>query len=133
MVELLETELQKLEETASKLDLEAREAIRAQNRPKAKQCLRQRKSVLNQVRVKEAALNNGMNLMNQLAQTKEQKQILDAFKAGVAAFKNDLAEHGISPDKVDETMDDVHEALSDQHDISEALARSPVPSSTMSA
>lgn len=65
--------------------------------------------------------------MNQLAQTKEQKhvkifnyqvilclkhtsfQVLDAYKAAAGAFKADLARHGLTMDKVDETMDDIEE------------------------
>lgn len=36
-------------------------------------------------------------------------KVFDAYKAGTEAFRSNMARHGLSADKVDETMDDIQE------------------------
>ncbi|PIO52368.1 hypothetical protein TELCIR_26326, partial [Teladorsagia circumcincta] len=47
--------------------------------------------------------------------------------AGTAAFKANLARHGMTADKIDETMDEVASAIDDYREIEEAIGQAIIP------
>lgn len=72
----LEQDVSSLDQQAARLDREARAHVRAGNRTKAKACLKQKQLVLKRLKEKETAFDNLSGIMNQLAQTKEQKAVM---------------------------------------------------------
>uniref|UniRef100_A0A914WT14 Charged multivesicular body protein 7 n=1 Tax=Plectus sambesii TaxID=2011161 RepID=A0A914WT14_9BILA len=121
----LEKDISKMDDSIKKCENEARLCLRKGNKNKAKQMLRQKLLLLKQIKEKDGQYEKLLNIMHRLAQTREQKDILDAYQAGVSAFKQNLDRHGLSASKIDETMEDINEALSDHEDISMALSQGP--------
>uniref|UniRef100_A0A183ESB3 Snf7 family protein n=1 Tax=Gongylonema pulchrum TaxID=637853 RepID=A0A183ESB3_9BILA len=83
--------------------------------------LRQKKRALREVESKDNQYQRLLEMMQQLGQTKQNKQILDAYKAGANAFKATLQRQGISPEQVDETMDSISDAMATAEEIQDAI------------
>lgn len=79
---------------------DARMSIRQGDKNHAAHYLRQKKRALKEVEAKDGQYQRLLELMQQLGRTKQNKQILDAYKAGAEAFKATLQRQGISPEEV---------------------------------
>uniref|UniRef100_A0A0N5ATD7 Charged multivesicular body protein 7 n=1 Tax=Syphacia muris TaxID=451379 RepID=A0A0N5ATD7_9BILA len=123
----LEREIRRLEEKAKKAEQDARISLRSGDRNKAAHHLRAKKRALREVEAKDNQYQRLLEMIHQLGQTKQNKNILDAYKAGVDAFKSTLERQGVNPDQIDETLDSVSEAMSMANDIRDAIS-SGVPS-----
>jgi len=71
--------------------------------------LRQKMRILKQIKEKDGQYDQLLNIMHRLAETRQNKDIFDAYNAGVKAFKQNLLIHGLSPEKIDETMENIQE------------------------
>jgi len=94
--------------------------IHSGERTRAKMALRQKQRISMNIKRKETSLDNIEQLLFRLEQCGTDQMIMDAYKAGVSAFKN--ATKGMSVDDADSTMDDVQAALDDHEEITSALS-----------
>uniref|UniRef100_A0A915A5V8 Charged multivesicular body protein 7 n=1 Tax=Parascaris univalens TaxID=6257 RepID=A0A915A5V8_PARUN len=123
----LEHEIKRLEEKAKKAEQEARSCIRCGDRTRAAHHLRQKKRAMQEVEAKDNQYQRLLEMMHQLGQTRQNKQIMDAYKAGASAFKATLQRQGIQPEQIDETMDSISDAMATAEEIREAISTA-VPS-----
>ncbi|VDD95315.1 unnamed protein product [Enterobius vermicularis] len=128
----LEREIKRLEEKAKKAEQEARLFLRGGDRNRAAQHLRIKKRALREVEAKDNQYQRLLEIMHQLGQTRQNKDILDAYKAGADAFRSTLERQGVHPDQIDETLDSVSEAMSMANEIRDAIATG-VPTDNMDA
>ncbi|MFH4979045.1 hypothetical protein AB6A40_005754 [Gnathostoma spinigerum] len=117
----IEGEVKKLEMKVKKADADARACVRSGDKVKAMHHLRLKKRAMKEIEDKDNQYERLLGMLYQLGQTKQNKQVMDAYKAGADAFKATLQRHGITPDSVDETMDNITDALMTAEEINEAL------------
>ncbi|VDK24764.1 unnamed protein product [Anisakis simplex] len=101
---------------------DARASIRANDKTRAAHHLRLKKRALQEVEAKDNQYQRLLEMMHQLGQTKQNKQIMDAYKAGASAFKATLQRQGIQPEQIDETMDSISDAMATAEEIREAIS-----------
>ncbi|XGW08471.1 hypothetical protein V3C99_011083 [Haemonchus contortus] len=123
----LEKEISALERKVEKLDNDCRAALRSRDKTRAANLLRQKKRFQKDISDKDVQYQRLLTMLQQLSATRHNKEILDAYKAGTAAFKANLARHGMTADKIDETMDEVASAIDDYREIEEAISHAIVP------
>ncbi|RCN45560.1 SNF7 family protein [Ancylostoma caninum] len=116
----VEKEISVLEKKIAKLDVDCRASLRSGDKTRAANLLRQKKRAQKDISDKDVKT---MGLLQ------HNKEVLDAYKAGTAAFKATLARHGLTPDKIDETMDEVANSIDDYREIEEAMGIPIVPKS----
>uniref|UniRef100_A0A915CW07 Charged multivesicular body protein 7 n=1 Tax=Ditylenchus dipsaci TaxID=166011 RepID=A0A915CW07_9BILA len=80
-----------------------------------------KKRVEKDITDKDVQYQRLLAMVEQLAQSKQTKEIIDIYKAGSKAFKDTLARQGLTPENVDVTMDSMHEIMSEYNDVEEAL------------
>uniref|UniRef100_A0A0K0DIC0 Charged multivesicular body protein 7 n=1 Tax=Angiostrongylus cantonensis TaxID=6313 RepID=A0A0K0DIC0_ANGCA len=110
-----------------KVENDCRAALRNKDKIKAANLLRQKKHVQKDISDKDSQYQRLLTMLQQLSATKHNKEILDAYKAGTAAFKANLARHGITAEKIDEMMDEVSNSIDDYREIEEAIGQAFVP------
>ncbi|VDK84809.1 unnamed protein product [Litomosoides sigmodontis] len=118
----LEHEIKRLELKAKKAEQDARLYIRQGDKNHAAHYLRQKKRALKEVEAKDNQYQRLLEMIQQLGRTRQNKQILDAYKAGADAFKATLQRQGISPEEIDETMDNIGDAMATAEEIQDAIA-----------
>ncbi|ETN72733.1 SNF7 family protein [Necator americanus] len=118
----VEKEIGSLEKKIQKLDIDCRTALRGGDKTKAANLLRQKKRAQKDVSDKDGQYQRLLTMLQQLGSTKHNKEVLDAYKAGTAAFKATLARHGLTPDKIDQTLDEVANSIEDYREIEEAIS-----------
>ncbi|VDM38913.1 unnamed protein product [Toxocara canis] len=118
----LENEIRRLEEKAKKEEQEARACIRSNDKTRAAHHLRLKKRALQEVEAKDNQYQRLLEMMHQLGQTRQNKEIMDAYKAGASAFKAALQRQGIRPEQIDETMDSISDAIATAEEIREAIS-----------
>lgn len=123
----IEKEIGVLERKVEKLDADCRAALRSRDKPRAANLLRQKKRFQKDISDKDGQYQRLLTMLQQLGATKHNKEILDAYRAGTAAFKANLARHGMTADKIDETMDEVASAIDDYREIEDAIGQVIVP------
>ncbi|VDP18476.1 unnamed protein product [Heligmosomoides polygyrus] len=123
----IEKEIGVLERKVEKLDTDCRAALRSRDKPRAANLLRQKKRFQKDISDKDGQYQRLLTMLQQLGATKHNKEILDAYRAGTAAFKANLARHGMTADKIDETMDEVASAIDDYREIEDAIGQVIVP------
>lgn len=106
---------------------DARAYVKKGERTMAKNCLRQKQRVLHSITKKESSLDNIQQLLLKLEQCSTDQMVLEAYKAGMSAYKASA----VNIDDVDTTMDDLASALSDHDEIASAIS-SPIDSSESS-
>lgn len=129
----VDTELRRIEQRVKKFDQEAREAVQRKDKSAALQALRKKKRVEKEMTEKDAQYQRLVGMLEQLAASKQTREILDAYKSATKAYKDALERQGLTVDKVDETMDSIHDAIQDANDLDEAISHGfnsmPMPSS----
>ncbi|KJH49746.1 SNF7 family protein [Dictyocaulus viviparus] len=97
------------------------------DKTKAANLLRQKKHVQKDISDKDSQYQRLLTMLQQLAATKHNKEILDAYKAGTAAFRANLSRQGMTVEKIDEMMDDVANSIDEYREIEEAIGHAFVP------
>ncbi|MCP9264003.1 Excitatory amino acid transporter [Dirofilaria immitis] len=119
----LEHEIKRLEQKAKKAEQDARLYIRQGDKNHAAHYLRQKKRALKEVEAKDNQYQRLLEMMQQLGRTKQNKQILDVYKAGADAFKATLQRQEFLQKRyIDETMDDIGDAMATAEEIQDAIA-----------
>ncbi|KAK0410537.1 hypothetical protein QR680_005183 [Steinernema hermaphroditum] len=124
----IEKDIHRLEEHVKKHDANARRTIRSGDKVMAAAHLRKKKKVEKDIQDKDAQYQKLITILEQLSQSKHTNEILSAYRAGNEAFKATMSSHGLTADKVDETMDSIHDAMQDYNEVQDAL-RQPLPAS----
>ncbi|VDM94865.1 unnamed protein product [Thelazia callipaeda] len=106
----------------SKAEQDARFYVRKGDKNHAAHYLRLKKRALREIEAKDHQYQRLLDMMHQLGRTKQNKQILDAYRAGADAFRTTLQRQGISPEEVDETMDSIGDAMATAEEIQDAIA-----------
>ncbi|CAD6192120.1 unnamed protein product [Caenorhabditis auriculariae] len=123
----VEKEINSLELKVKRYDQQCRAALRSGEKSKAANLLRQKKRTEKDISDKDGQYQRLLTMLHQISSAKHNRDVLDAYQSGTAAFKASLSRHGLSPDKIDEAMDEVVSSLDDYREIEEAMAR-PMPS-----
>ncbi|TKR60839.1 hypothetical protein L596_028026 [Steinernema carpocapsae] len=118
----MEKDIQRLEELVKKHDVNARRTIRTGDKTMAASHLRKKKKVEKDIQDKDAQYQKLLGILEQLSQSKHTNEILSAYRAGNEAFKATMNSHGLTADKVDETMDNIQDAISDYREVQDAAA-----------
>ncbi|KAI6184030.1 hypothetical protein M3Y97_00552400 [Aphelenchoides bicaudatus] len=136
MINKVDGELRRIEQKVNTFEKEARAAVQRKDKTAALHALRKKKRAEKEMQDKDVQYQRLVGMLEQLATSKQSREILDAYKTATAAYKSALERQGLSLDKVDETMDSIHEAIQDANDVDEALREGfgsiPVPSSHVS-
>ncbi|CAJ0580064.1 unnamed protein product, partial [Mesorhabditis spiculigera] len=119
----LQKEIHTLEAKVKKLELDSRAAVRASDKHKAYKLLQQKQRVTKDLGAKDVQYQKLLAMLNQIGSARHNNEVLAAFKMGTDAFKANLARHGLSPEKIDATMDEVHEAADEFREIEEAIGQ----------
>ncbi|GMT26706.1 hypothetical protein PFISCL1PPCAC_18003 [Pristionchus fissidentatus] len=120
---VLEKKIKTLEVSIQKLDTDLRACLRGGDKTRAALLLRRKKAAEKELGEKDGQIQRLLSMLHQIGSTKHNKEVIDAYKSGSLAFKATLERHGLSPEKIDETMDDVMNATEEYRDIEEALAQ----------
>lgn len=118
----LDREIQQLEQKVKKYDEQCRACLRTGDKGRAQNFLRQRKRAEKDIADKDVQYQKLLTMLHQISSAKNNKDVLQAYKSGTAAFKATLARQGLSPDKIHETMDDVVNSMDEYKEIEEAIS-----------
>ncbi|ULU05546.1 hypothetical protein L3Y34_017894 [Caenorhabditis briggsae] len=118
----LDREIQQLEQKVKKYDEQCRSCLRAGDKGRAQNFLRQKKRAEKDVADKDMQYQKLLTMLHQISAAKNNKDVLKAYQSGTAAFKATLARQGLSPDKIHETMDDVVNSIDEYREIEEAIS-----------
>lgn len=111
--ELIEDDIVKIEMEIEKCMVEAKSAIRASNKIKAKSLLRRKKRLEDVLSKKEAQLDNINCLSEQLVDVQSNKAVVSAYKECADALKAAQVKH----DEINFTISEMEDAFETQNDI----------------
>lgn len=63
-----------------------------------------------------------LEMLEQIAQTRQTKEVLDAYKAGNKAFKEALGRQGLTVENIDQTIDSIQDVIADFKEVDDALS-----------
>jgi hypothetical protein len=130
----------KLKETESKLERDYESAhkqidelngsikalLKQNNKAAAMKSLKKRKQLEKSLEQKEGAISNIQAMIMNIQQADTNKLTYDVYSHGNQALKE--ANKGMSVDKIDDTIDELHDMMSTNAEIEDALNRSPAAS-----
>lgn len=91
------------------------------NKSQALKFLKKRKLVERSLENKDGLLTNVQSLMMSIQQADTNKLTYELFAGGMSALKE--ANRGLSPEQIDETMDDLSDIIAANVEIEETLAK----------
>ncbi|XP_045594166.1 charged multivesicular body protein 7 [Procambarus clarkii] len=110
-----------LSDEMTRLQQEARRALRAGSKIEALSMLRRKKRVETSLTMQLRALENVTTCIQQLQDTRNNKQVLEAFRVGVEAIRGAVMGDA-SADRAAATMDELQQVLDECQDVSSVLA-----------
>ena len=116
----LEKEISSLYAQQNELLSAIKQLIHFGERARAKTLLRQKQRLQLNVKGKETSLDNIQQLLFRLEQCGTDQMVMDAYKAGVSAYKE--ATKSMTIDDADSTMDNLQAALDDHEQITTTLS-----------
>ncbi|CAF0963488.1 unnamed protein product [Adineta steineri] len=125
----LEEQLKKTDQQIEGLLADIYRHLKNSNRTAAKKLLRKKKLLELEHDKKENMIEHLNSVLTQIEQTDCSSLIINAYSSGVQAHKELLRKNGLTPDAVEDMIDEVHEMLDTQNEIDEALRR-PVTNDT---
>ncbi|KAL3090028.1 hypothetical protein niasHS_006480 [Heterodera schachtii] len=117
----LDLDIKNAEKREQSLKEEARVALGRKDKKGALNIMRKVARVRKDIQDKDVQYQRLLAMLEQLAASKQTKEIIDVYKQGSNAFRETMARQGLTPDKVDLTMDGVLETMQDYQDVEEAL------------
>lgn len=117
----LDADIKRAEQKEQLLKEEAKTALGRKDKKGALNIMRKVARVRKEIQDKDIQYQRLLSILEQLASSKQTKEIIEVYKAGSAAFKETLERQGLTPEKVDMTMDSVLETMQDYRDVEEAL------------
>ncbi|CAD5212357.1 unnamed protein product [Bursaphelenchus okinawaensis] len=117
----LNTEIKRIEHKVKTFTNEAKELLKNGDKTGALIAMKKKKRAEKDLLDKDNQCQRLLQMMEQLTATKQTREIMDVYKMGSDAYKSALRRQGLSMDKIDETMDSIHEAIHEANDIDDAL------------
>ncbi|CAD5216586.1 unnamed protein product [Bursaphelenchus xylophilus] len=117
----LQSEIRKAENKVRVFTNEAKDNLRKGDKMAALSAMKKKKRAEKELLDKDNQCQKLLQMMEQLAATKQTREIMDVYKMGTDAYKGALQRQGLTMDKIDETMDSIHEAIQEANDVDEAL------------
>lgn len=127
--ERLEEQLKKSDQQIEQLLEEIRRYLKVGNRPAAMKLLRKKKMLERELEKKEGTIDHLTHVLTQIEQTDCSSLVINAYSSGVQAHKELLKKNGLTPDAVEDMLDEVHDVLDTQREVDEALSR-PIANDT---
>uniref|UniRef100_A0A1B0EW30 Uncharacterized protein n=1 Tax=Phlebotomus papatasi TaxID=29031 RepID=A0A1B0EW30_PHLPP len=124
-LEMMEQELMKKidaqEESAKREEEKAREYIKKSNRNLAKFCLSRRNVFLKNLEKHTKAIMNIQEMLSKIHDVTLNKKILQTYKLGGKSLQDALKNSGITAEMVDQTVDEMREAIQVSDEVEAAL------------
>uniref|UniRef100_A0A915M5G5 Charged multivesicular body protein 7 n=1 Tax=Meloidogyne javanica TaxID=6303 RepID=A0A915M5G5_MELJA len=117
----LDTAIMKAEKREQTLKLEAKAAMNRGDKKGALNIMKKVALIRKEVQDKEIQYQRLHSVFQQLTDSKHKKDMIDVLKTCSVTVKETLNRHGLTPEKVDTTMDDLLETMQDYRDMNEAL------------
>lgn len=117
----LDHEIKKCEQKEITLKDEAKAAMLRKDKKSALSIMRKVARLRKELTDKDVQYQRLLGMLEQLAQSKQTKEIIEVYKAGSKAFKETLARQGLTLENVDGTVESINELISDYGDIEETL------------
>jgi len=117
----LDLEIHKAEQKEQMFKEEARASMARKDKKAALNIMRKVARIRKELQDKDIQYQRLLGMLEQLAQTKQTKEIIEVYKAGSKAFKETLARQGLTPESIDVTVENVNEILQDYQDIEETI------------
>jgi len=113
-------EIETIHGEMTQLQERAKEYLAKGIKPLALNALKRKKMLQGKVDAREKSLDNVQVMISKLQDVDSNKMVFAAYKDAVAALNKSLSEADV--DSIDDTMDDMREALEKQAEVEEALA-----------
>lgn len=110
-----------------RLKEDAKEAIRSRNKKQALNIIAKRKRVEKDILNKDKQYQQLMAMLGKIAESRQTKEVLDAYKIGNEAFKSALDRQGLSVESIDKTIDEMHDTMDGFKEINDAISTGFVP------
>ncbi|UJR35652.1 hypothetical protein I4U23_028402 [Adineta vaga] len=127
--ERLEEQLKKSDQQIEGVLTDIRRHLKNSNRTAAMKLLRKKKLLEREHDKKESTIDHLNTVLTQIEQTDCSSLVINAYSSGVQAHKELLRKNGLTPDAVDDMIDEVHEMLEKQTEMDDALSR-PITNDT---
>ena len=88
---------------------EIRRYLKVGNRPAAMKLLRKKKMLERELEKKEGTIDHLTHVLTQIEQTDCSSLVINAYSSGVQAHKELLKKNGLTPDAVEDMLDEVHD------------------------
>lgn len=96
----IEKELKRLENKEKELKEDAKKALHARNKNSAMNILKKKKRIEKEIEMKDGQYRQLLDMLERIAQSKQNLEVLEAYKAGNRAFKDALGQKGLTVDSV---------------------------------
>ena len=120
----LHTQISTLYAQQSELIASAKQHVRRRERLLAKNALRHKQRLHASIAKKERSLDNVQQLLLRLEQCETDQTVMEAYRAGIAAYKQSSKEGGLTIGAVENTMEDLQSVLEDQDEVSTTISAS---------
>ncbi|CAF1995500.1 unnamed protein product [Rotaria magnacalcarata] len=126
----LEEQLKKSDEQIEGLLTDIRRHLKNSNRTAAMKLLRKKKILEREYEKKDRTVEHLNTVLTQIEQTDCSSLVINAYSSGVQAHKELLRKNGLTPDAVEDMIDEVHDMLDTQNEIDDAITRPLVNDTT---
>ncbi|KAI9017766.1 Snf7-domain-containing protein [Gaertneriomyces semiglobifer] len=121
-VTMLQRQIASLEAQISSLVVQAQQKLRQKQKPQALYCLRQKARLTAVVEKRLSSLENIDAILQRIAHAQTEAEVLAAYQLGSSALQEVLKVNQLTPENVEKTMDDLHDAFADQKEVDDAMA-----------
>ncbi|KAI8499498.1 hypothetical protein Bbelb_225490 [Branchiostoma belcheri] len=115
-------QVEKLQSDSDRCRTDAKVYLHKGLRNAAKNALRRKQHIQKIMQKREGSLETVHGLLRRIQDAESDKMVIDAYRAGVSAFKQTVDRAGLTPEAVDETMLDVQQVIETSNEISDSIA-----------
>ncbi|XP_019646224.1 PREDICTED: charged multivesicular body protein 7-like [Branchiostoma belcheri] len=115
-------QVEKLQSDSDRCRTDAKVYLHKGLRNAAKNALRRKQHIQKIMEKREGSLETVHGLLRRIQDAESDKMVIDAYRAGVSAFKQTVDRTGLTPEAVDETMLDVQQVIETSNEISDSIA-----------
>ncbi|XP_035673990.1 charged multivesicular body protein 7-like isoform X1 [Branchiostoma floridae] len=115
-------QVEKLQSDSDRCRTDAKVYLHKGLKNAAKNALRRKQHIQKILEKREGSLETVHGLVRRIQDAESDRMVIDAYRAGVSAFRQTVDKAGLTPDAVDETMMDVQEVIETSNEISDSIA-----------
>ncbi|XP_066277017.1 charged multivesicular body protein 7-like isoform X1 [Branchiostoma lanceolatum] len=115
-------QVDKLQSDSDRCRTDAKAYLQKGLKNAAKNALRRKQHIQKIMEKREGSLETVHGLLRRIQEAESDKMVIDAYRAGVSAFKQTVDKAGLTPEAVDETMLDVQQVIETSNEISDSIA-----------